>query len=123
MVAMREISREVGISPVRSDQLYKTTVASNSMELRHNRHRISDVLNDVPANHFIEFGIRERIWQIIKIMYDIGRGLRIDVHSDSARDFVCAATDVEHSALRQFVALANLGLSLDTLGRHRSSDR
>ena len=93
------------------------------MQLRHDGHRVSDMLNDVPPDDLIEFVIGEWIRQIIQIVYDISRRSRINVHTDRARDFVCAATYIEYSSFARLFFGANIRLSLDMLGLHFSSSR
>jgi hypothetical protein len=99
MIAMSEVRGEVRICPVGRYQLDSPAVSGDAVKLTHNSHRVVHVFDDVSADHFVEFVIRERIRQIVKVMDNISRSSRVNVHADRARNLVRAATNVKHPRL------------------------
>jgi hypothetical protein len=80
------------------NQLYSSACPGNAVKLTHDVQRIADMLNDVAADDFIEPIVREGVGYVVKIVYDVGGGARVYIHSDSAHNFVLSATDVKYTA-------------------------
>jgi len=97
VIAVRQISRKVGISPVWSDELYDSAVSRNAMKFAHDRHWFPNVFNHVTADDFIEFIIRKWIGQVVEIVNYVSHAARVEVHSDRAWNFVRPAADIQHA--------------------------
>jgi len=114
MVAMREVSREVGIRPMRCYKSDNSSVASDSMELAHDGHRVADVLDNVAAYHFVELVVRKWIREIIEVVNNVSSCARVHIHADRARQLIGAATNIEDSRPGR----SDCALNLVQLGIH-----
>jgi len=79
VIAMRRVGRPIWIRVMRSHNLNHAAGFGYPMKLRNKSHHIGHMLNNMAADHFVEFIIGKRIGKDPQVVNDIGSSARIGV--------------------------------------------
>src|SRR5881628_1767104 len=103
MVAMRQVGSKIRICPMRGNKFDNPATTSNPMQFAHHGHRLSDVLNYMSPNDFVELVVSKRIWKIVQVMDKISGRTGVHIHSNCAHNLVCATSNVQYATYGRFV--------------------
>ena len=103
VIAVCEVASEIRVGPVRCHQTHPAPGTGNPVEFAHHGSGIFDMFDDMTAHDFIKAVIRKRVRNVVKIVNNVRRCPRVDVHSDCSRDLVFSATDIQDTKVGEIL--------------------
>ena len=103
VIAVCEVGSEIRVGPVRCHQTKQAPGTGNPVEFAHHGSGICDMFDDMTAHDFIKAVIRKRVRNVVKIVNNVRRSSRVDVHSDCSRDLVFSATDIQDTKVGEIL--------------------
>jgi hypothetical protein len=100
MIAVRWVSRPVGIGIVRGNDFDGASRSGDAVDLRDKGHHVGHVFDHMTAYDLIKLVGAEGIGQDTQIMNDIGMAARIRVDAYRSGILILTAADIEDSFLR-----------------------
>ncbi len=99
VIAVGKIGCKIRIGPVGSYQAQEPSRSCDPVKLTHDCCGVGDVFDDVTTYDFVEAIVRERVRNIVKVVDDVGRGSRVDIHSDCPGSLVFSTANIQHAEI------------------------